>query len=177
MSQVVNFYIGTMVQEILSHGGDVIKYSGDAYIAFFKVTSEQSYQEVVNNTLDTAVLIQKNCRNYRTEVGVFFNVKIAIAVGLVHFSAIGNENFSHYVLVGEPLWKVKSLEKVTKPGEILITTQTWNHAQKDLYSLEFQPDRRCYKLVDFKDTFGGMQRQYGLSPHLNSSKFIPLISL
>jgi class 3 adenylate cyclase len=162
MSQVVNFYIGTMVQEILSHGGDVIKYSGDAYIAIFKVTPELSYQEVVSNTLDTAILIQKNCRNYRTDVGVFFNVKIAIAVGLVHFSAIGNEHSSHYVLVGEPLWKVKSLEKLTNPGEILITQKTWNYAQKELYSQEYQSDRKCHKLIDFKDTMGGIQRQYGL---------------
>lgn len=70
---VLNFYLGSMVQEILSHGGDIIKYSGDAFLAMFKVNSDMSIQEATQKAIETAIVIQKNCRNYRTDVGVVLN--------------------------------------------------------------------------------------------------------
>lgn len=72
---VLNFYLGTMVQEILSHGGDIIKYSGDAFLAMFKVNTDISMQEATQKALETAIVIQKNCRNYQTDVGVVLNGK------------------------------------------------------------------------------------------------------
>lgn len=73
LTMVLNFYLGTMVQEILSHGGDIIKYSGDAFLAMFKVNNDISIQEATQKAIETAIVIQKNCRNYRTDVGVVLN--------------------------------------------------------------------------------------------------------
>lgn len=44
LSQVLNLFIGTMIQEILSNGGDVLKFSGDACLVIFKVTKTISMQ-------------------------------------------------------------------------------------------------------------------------------------
>lgn len=68
LSQVLNFYLGSMVQEILSHGGDIIKYAGDAFLAIFRAENELKMQEAIQQAIDTALIIQKNCSNYRTEV-------------------------------------------------------------------------------------------------------------
>ena len=76
---VLNFYLGSMVQEILSHGGDIIKYSGDAFLATFKVNNDISIQEATQKAIETAIVIQKNCRNYRTDVGVVLNGKKTIS--------------------------------------------------------------------------------------------------
>lgn len=62
-----------MVQEILSNGGDVIKYAGDAFLAIFKVQNEVSMQVAIHKSIDTALIIQKNCTNYLTEVGITLN--------------------------------------------------------------------------------------------------------
>lgn len=76
LSMVLNFYLGIMVQEILSHGGDIIKYAGDAFIALFRHDKNMSMQNSVQNALDTAIIIQNNCRDYLTEVGVILNGKL-----------------------------------------------------------------------------------------------------
>lgn len=73
LSMVLNFYLGIMVQEILSHNGDIIKYAGDAFIAIFRQDKCLSMQNSVQNAVDTALIIQKNCRNYCTEIGVVLN--------------------------------------------------------------------------------------------------------
>lgn len=69
-----------MVQEILSNGGDVIKFAGDAFLAIFKVQNEVSMQVAIHKSIDTALMIQRNCTNYLTEVGVTLNGKISLLI-------------------------------------------------------------------------------------------------
>lgn len=59
-----------MIQEILSHGGDVLKFSGDAFLVMFKVTPSASLQDAINEAIDTAIIVQKNYGEYKTDVGV-----------------------------------------------------------------------------------------------------------
>lgn len=69
LSMVLNFYLGSMVQEIISHGGDIIKYAGDAFIAIFRAEDELNLQDPVHRAIDASLIIQKSCSNYQTEIG------------------------------------------------------------------------------------------------------------
>lgn len=71
LTQVLNSYIGSMVQEIMSHSGDVLKFSGDAFLAMWKSGPNDSMQDAVHEALDTALVIQKTYGTYETDVGVF----------------------------------------------------------------------------------------------------------
>lgn len=73
LSTVLNFYLGSMVQEILAHDGDVIKYAGDAFIAIFRAENNLLLQDAVHKSIDTALIIQKNFSNFLTDVGVTLN--------------------------------------------------------------------------------------------------------
>lgn len=175
LSAVLNFYLGIMVQEILSHNGDVLKYAGDAFLAIFKADNDVSYQIAVQNAIDTSIIIQKSCRNFTTEIGVVLNVKIAISCGLVHFSIIGNEQLSHYVIVGEPIWQVKTLQDHIVGGEILLTSSAWFFAQNTLYTYEYMREYRCYKITGFRDQTNMIRQQfevmrYGERPDIHSNR-------
>jgi class 3 adenylate cyclase len=121
LSIVLNSYIGSIVQEILLHGGDVLKFAGDALLIMFKVSAIFSLQDSIKSAMDSAVLIQKTCGQRQTDVGVTLRVKIAISAGELYFSLIGNELSSHYVVVGQPIWDVKHAEKLCNPGDIIVT--------------------------------------------------------
>lgn len=70
MTQVLNKYLGSMVQEVLSHNGDVLKFSGDAFLAMYKITESETIRDCVHEALDSALVIQKNYGSYLTDVGV-----------------------------------------------------------------------------------------------------------
>jgi hypothetical protein len=70
MTQVLNKYLGSMVQEVLGHNGDVLKFSGDAFLAMFKQTESDTMCDVVHEAMDSALVIQKNYGSYLTDVGV-----------------------------------------------------------------------------------------------------------
>lgn len=109
-----------MVQEILSHGGDILKFSGDAFLVLFKVTQSISLPDATHRAIDTAIIIQRSFGAYETEVGVTLRVKIAISAGEVYFSLIGTERFSHYIVIGQPVWKVKLAERIAEAGDIVV---------------------------------------------------------
>jgi adenylate cyclase 10 len=163
LSTVLNFYLGIMVQEILSHHGDILKYAGDAFLAMFKIdpqSAQNSYQTTIQNAIDASIIIQKSCRNFMTEVGVVLNVKIAISCGEVHFSIVGDEILSHYVIVGEPVWQVKGLQNHISAGDILISQSAWFFVQEALYTYQHIREHRCFNITGFRDQMNVLRQQY-----------------
>ncbi|XP_053691913.1 adenylate cyclase type 10-like [Sabethes cyaneus] len=158
LSQVLNSYIGAMVQEILSHGGDILKFSGDALLVLFKVTSSVSLPDATHRAIDTAIIIQKSFGAYETEVGVTLRVKIAISAGEVYFSLIGTENFSQYVVIGQPVWKVKIAEKVAEAGDIIVNHLAWNYIHDNEYISEQCDDRVHFRIKGFTSYWRTTQR-------------------
>ncbi|XP_055544370.1 adenylate cyclase type 10-like isoform X2 [Wyeomyia smithii] len=158
LSQVLNSYIGAMVQEILSHGGDILKFSGDALLVLFKVTSSVSLPDATHRAIDTAIIIQKSFGAYETEVGVTLRVKIAISAGEVHFSLIGTEDFSHYIVIGQPVWKVKIAEKIAEAGDIIVNHLAWNYIHDNEYISEQCDDRVHFRIKGFTSYWRTTQR-------------------
>ncbi|XP_063706141.1 adenylate cyclase type 10-like [Culicoides brevitarsis] len=158
LSAVLNSYMGTMVQEILAQGGDVLKFSGDAMLTIFKVSGTTTMHDAVHKALDTALIIQNRCGKYKTDVGVILKSKIAISAGSVSFSMIGTEQYSHYVLVGQPLWDTKSCEQAATSGQVLVTSQAWRYINANEYLYEFLDDKHLYNLMGFRDEWRFVQR-------------------
>lgn len=84
-----------MVQEVMSHSGDVLKFSGDAFLAMWKSGANDSMQDAVHEALDTALVIQKTYGIHETDVGVFLKGEGPIrhaqsAKFWYHFSEIGD---------------------------------------------------------------------------------------
>lgn len=75
MTQVLNSYVGSMVQEVMSQNGDVLKFSGDAFLAMWKCTENDPMRDAVHQALDCALAIQKSHGMYETDVGVVIRGK------------------------------------------------------------------------------------------------------
>lgn len=59
-----------MIQEILSHHGDVLKFSGDAFIVMWKLRDGIVMRDLATDAMQTACVIQKHFGTYETDVGV-----------------------------------------------------------------------------------------------------------
>ena len=66
-----------MVQEILSHNGDVVKFSGDAFIVMWKLQEGMLMRDIATEAMQTACIIQKHFGTYDTDVGVSLKGTIA----------------------------------------------------------------------------------------------------
>lgn len=66
-----------MVQEVLSHNGDILKFSGDAFLSIFKCSETESMRDAVHEAVDCALVIQKSYGSYITDVGVKIRGNVA----------------------------------------------------------------------------------------------------
>ncbi|KYN02894.1 Adenylate cyclase type 10 [Cyphomyrmex costatus] len=141
LSETLNSYIGAMVQEILSHNGDVVKFSGDAFIVMWKLQEGMLMRDIATEAMQTACIIQKHFGTYNTDVGVTLRVKLAIASGITYFTSIGDpETMSYYVITGKPVWDVKFAEGLCRGGDILVAPSSWQWANPSEYVYEKLPD-------------------------------------
>lgn len=60
---------------------------------------------------------------------------------------------SHYIVIGEPIWEVKAGESLCKPGEIIITSKSFDSITKSDYVFELLHDKMHYKLKSFSDSW------------------------
>lgn len=164
LTQVLNTYIGSMVQEILSHGGDIFKFSGDAFLAFWKVRKSLPMQEAVHEGMDSALIIQKRYGQYATEVGVTLRVKLALSAGKVEIALIGTEKESHYVIAGQPVWDAKNAEKLSSAGEVVCSPSAWQYLNPSEYVHEFKKDNKHCSVMGFGSLWHatGAQRTSGV---------------
>ncbi|XP_024946802.1 adenylate cyclase type 10 [Cephus cinctus] len=141
LTETLNSYIGAMVQEILSHKGDVLKFSGDAFIVMWKLEDGDVMRDVAIEAMHTACIIQKHFGTFDTDVGVTLKVKLAIASGKTYFTSIGNpEKVSHYIITGKPVWDVKYAEGLCRGGDILVAPSSWQWANPNEFVHEVLPD-------------------------------------
>ncbi|CAH1106140.1 unnamed protein product [Psylliodes chrysocephalus] len=160
LTQVLNAYIGAMVQEILSHSGDVLKFSGDAFIAMWKETDHLSLRDAVHEALDCALVIQKSYGTYQTDVDVIVRVKLAVACGHITFSLLGDEGNSHYLMIGQPVLDIKTAESKSIAGEIVVSARVSHHISANEYLIELFPDGIHAKVLGVGPNWRNIQRHY-----------------
>nr|CAH7718092.1 unnamed protein product [Callosobruchus chinensis] len=160
LTQVLNSYIGAMVQEILSHNGDVLKFSGDAFIALWKETDHLSLRDAVHEAIDCALVIQKSYGTYQTDVDVVVRVKLAVAAGHLVFSLIGDEENSHYLMNGQPIYDIKAAESKSHAGEIIISARVSHHLSANEYLIDLLPDGIHAKVLGVGPNWRNIQRTY-----------------
>ncbi|XP_063977452.1 uncharacterized protein LOC135162667 [Diachasmimorpha longicaudata] len=141
LTETLNSYIGPMVQEILSHHGDVLKFSGDAFIVMWKLHEGTVMRDLASEAVQTACIIQKHFGKYETDVGVTLRVKLAIASGRTYFTSIGDpRKISHYIITGQPVWDVKLAEGLCKGGDIIVAPSSWQWVDPSEYVFKILPD-------------------------------------
>ncbi|CAG9833176.1 unnamed protein product [Diabrotica balteata] len=171
LTQVLNSYIGAMVQEILSHSGDVLKFSGDAFIAMWKETEHLSLRDAVHEALDCALVIQKTYGTYQTDVDVVVKVKLAVSCGHLLFSIVGDEDNSHYLTVGQPIDDIKAAESKSSAGEIVISARVIHHITANEYLIDLLPDGIHARVLGVGPNWRNIQRHY------EKSDFVEIYSL
>ncbi|KAL2712439.1 adenylate cyclase type 10-like, partial [Vespula squamosa] len=161
LTETLNSYIGVMVQEILSQNGDVLKFSGDAFIVMWKLENNNNMRDLTTTAIQTACIIQKHFGIYQTEVGITLRVKLAIASGKTYFMSIGDpKNMSYYMITGRPVWEVKRAEKLCKGGDILVSLSTWQWINPTEYIYETYPDGLHILVVTCSSTWYTLKGSY-----------------
>jgi len=123
----LNRYFEIMVEIIMSHGGVIDKYIGDAIMAFFgaPVKHEDDALQAVMSAVEMQEALEEFNREQDRQGKPKFLTGIGINYGVVTVGNIGSEKKMDYTIIGDMVNLGSRLEGLTKPyGQGIIFSES-----------------------------------------------------
>jgi class 3 adenylate cyclase/tetratricopeptide (TPR) repeat protein len=127
LTTMLNTYFERLITGIGEHGGDVVKFAGDALLAIWTTEAvEEGLGALVLRAARCALAVQESVRDYQAGEGVTLSVKMGIGVGplaVLHLGGVLNR--WELLFSGTPLEQVGVAEHHAQPGEIILSPEAW----------------------------------------------------
>ncbi|MCY1058720.1 adenylate/guanylate cyclase domain-containing protein [Nannocystis sp. SCPEA4] len=115
----LNTYFGRLIEITAAHGGDVVKFAGDALTAVW--VAEGSSARAAEAAVACGLAIQAALHNLPIDDGIELSLRIGVAAGriaLVHVGGLGGR--WQLVLVGPAIEAVRRAQALARPGEVVV---------------------------------------------------------
>ncbi|HSG89713.1 MAG TPA: adenylate/guanylate cyclase domain-containing protein [Pseudomonadales bacterium] len=126
LTRILNDYFGRMTEIVFDHGGDVLKFAGDALMALWRPGSDaEGLPEACLRATRCGLDLQAGLAGYEAE-GHPLSLKVAIGVGdavVVHVG--GQFNRWEFAIAGAPLNQVGQVGDLAERGDVLVSSEVW----------------------------------------------------
>jgi adenylate cyclase len=132
LAQQLNRHRGEMNRAILSVGGTVMQYVGDAVMAVFG--APEPYGDHADRALAAARAMHAAQRHVNDEwAGIDlppFPIGIGLSTGNVAAALLGSDERLEYTVVGDAVNLCQRLQQFAADGEIVVSDATWEQLSK-----------------------------------------------
>ncbi|TGE08314.1 adenylate/guanylate cyclase domain-containing protein [Hymenobacter fodinae] len=127
---LLNSYFDQMVKEIITHGGYVDKFMGDAVMAVFR--GDFHLDRAIDAALAVRSLLQTTCNVSLNGLEYLPDVAIGISTGEMVSGNIGSASLKRldYTVIGDAVNLGQRLQAAAQPGQILITEATYERIKE-----------------------------------------------
>ncbi len=128
LAQQLNRHRAEMNRAILSEGGTVMQYVGDAVMAVFG--APVATDDHPDRALAAAIAMHERQDavndEWAADGGTPFGLGIGLSTGTVAAALLGSEERVEYTLVGDAVNLCQRLQQFAAPGETVLSEPTWN---------------------------------------------------
>ena len=140
LTRLLNDNLGNVVELLRAHGGEAVKFAGDAIVALWSA-EHSSLAEATRGALACAFRIQEAFDPERPTDGERLKFKTVVGAGdLVEFHVGGALSRWEYLLSGHPLVQVGLAEKLGRVGRVLASRQAVEAAGEGLVTELLEDD-------------------------------------
>ena len=131
LTRALNDFFGRVIEVIGSHGGDIVKFAGDALTIVWREVPAES--EHLRQDLATLALRAANCAlqilpavaGYNAD-GHALSLKLALGVGRIAVVHVGGElNRWEFAISGTPMHQVAAAGEWAEGDDIVVSPQAW----------------------------------------------------
>ena len=123
MAGLLNAYFGQLIDLITAHGGEVVKFAGDALLALWPARDED-LPKVTHRTAQCGLAIQSRLNNYEAADGVRLALKVGIGTGKISTKHVGGmHNHWEFLVAGAPLFQMGVAEKQAQSGDVVLSAE------------------------------------------------------
>lgn len=121
LTQTLNDYFGDLIDAVISSGGDIVKFAGDALLAVWP-KDEHSPAETVQAAARCAILAQQILKDRQTKDGESLSLRIGIGTGVVTTASVGGErNRWEFLVSGPPVLKATKAADAANRGDVVMS--------------------------------------------------------
>ena len=167
LTAIVNRYFGEMLDILARSGGDLLKFAGDAVLAYFPAFARGSETEA-DWAIRAGLRMQRAMVPFQaveTSQGTFpLRMKVGLASGRFLAAQVGTAERMEFVVTGPAIQSVMAAEDVAESGQVIIAPTTRQRAGSETRDVPhrdgfFAVDAdRPFELGDFEIRAGGRRR-------------------
>jgi class 3 adenylate cyclase/tetratricopeptide (TPR) repeat protein len=144
LQEILNVELGRLIACVHRHGGDILKFAGDAIVALWPA-----------HTIGLTAAVGRACRAgleiHARRDGL--GVRVGVGAGHVIPLAVGEEHGRREFLVaGAPMVEMGRAERLAAPGEVLLTQEAWAHVAQ---VADGEPREGAIRLLGLRGAFAG----------------------
>ena len=123
---ILDAFFSRLIDTLLAHGGDVLRFAGDAVVALWPAEPDGGLARAVQLAAQSARAAQALIDGSEPVDGVRLRLKVGIGAGTVQLSDVGGEKGRwDFLASGEPLLEMAQAQNAALPGEIILGPRAW----------------------------------------------------
>ena len=173
LTRLLNHYLTEMSRIALDHGATIDKYVGDAILVFFGDPESKGVKQDATACVRMALAMRKRLYEladiWRDEgIERPLRCRMGIHTGYCTVGNFGSEDRLDYTIIGSAVNTASRLESLAKPGEILISYETFAHVKEHVYCEEYgQAEVKgiahpvtTYRVIDTHDALNRQRKHF-----------------
>ncbi len=126
INAALNGYLGKLIETVTDHGGDVIKFAGDALICIWDGTGT-GQSSAVRAAAACGLRAQKELAGFTVDDEITLSMRVCICSGDISMLHVGGvlERWE-VVPTGAAVADLKSLRALTAPGQVVVSAAAWS---------------------------------------------------
>ena len=150
MSHLLDAYFGQLIDLITAHGGDVVKFAGDALLAFWPATEEALPAQQTRRAAQCGFAVQATLNDYQVADGIHLFLKVSIGAGEVLAAHIGGmDDRWEFLVGGSPLVQMGIAENQAQPGDVVLSTEAWTLVENQCIGEKLS--QGCVRLASLRE--------------------------
>src|SRR5262249_54764635 len=124
LSKVISDYFGCLTDVILAHGGDIVKFAGDAMLALWPATADEPLAGATRRAAQCALEVQAALRDFASRASARLELKVALGAGQAICMHVGGV-FGRWELLiaGQPFLQAGRAGHHAKPGDVVVSRE------------------------------------------------------
>lgn len=120
LTAYLNEFFDKMIAIIFNHGGDVVKFAGDALVVIWPTASIAGLQYSTTAAVQCALALQRDLKSYDAG-GTPLQLHIGVGAGVVDCVYLGVPPRHEFFVAGSPLADTNECVENASPGEVWIS--------------------------------------------------------
>jgi len=124
LSRVISDYFGCLTDVIIAHGGDIVKFAGDAMLALWPASAQEPLAVATRRAAQCALEVQSALRDFASRAAARLELKVALGAGPAICMHVGGV-FGRWELLiaGEPFLQAGRAGHHAKPGDVVVSRE------------------------------------------------------